>query len=174
MLSTGSEQQGQNIRVRTVFLTLTKNLGFTCIISSGMQETVNMSKNGSFFHRSSQSVGPVTSNAEVKTVSNGNERNIDFNSWKFIRSSIQLESQTTSMSPVYNTCGVTWKDISRFTDWVMFCASNLYFIIVFVVFALVIVFRNKHTHTRTHARTHARTHIYIPTIDHDLVLIALL
>ena len=39
MLSTGSEQHGQNIRVRTVCLAQDKNLGFTCIFSPGMQET---------------------------------------------------------------------------------------------------------------------------------------
>ena len=38
ILSTGSEQQGQNIRVRTVFSDPDQIFGFTCIFSPGMQE----------------------------------------------------------------------------------------------------------------------------------------
>ena len=45
ILSTGSEQQGQDIRVRPVqgqtsISDPDQNLGFTCIYSSGMQETI--------------------------------------------------------------------------------------------------------------------------------------
>ena len=36
----------------------------------------------------------------------------------------------------------SWKDISRIADWVMFTVSIVYFVVVFIVFALVTVFKD--------------------------------
>ena len=74
----------------------------------------------------------------LATKSNGGS--IDWNNWQFYKTFD--EDQPRSRTAEKAKPRVTWKDISRFIDCIMFILSIVYFVLVFVVFALVAVFRN--------------------------------
>ena len=68
-------------------------------------------------------------------------RNIDGTSnWQFHKT-FDDNQPRIGREDVANT-ELTWKDVSRVADWVMFTISIVYFVVVFTVFALLAVFKN--------------------------------
>lgn len=55
--------------------------------------------------------------------------------WKGFKQS-EVEDRSAQRIPL------TWKDISRYVDWIMLLASSVYFILVFIIFAFLTVFRD--------------------------------
>ena len=65
---------------------------------------------------------------------------VDGNNWQFHK--ILDDDQPRLKAAEKAKTKLTWKDISRIADWIMFSISILYFVVVFVVFALLAVFMN--------------------------------
>ena len=70
-----------------------------------------------------------------------NGRDLNGNNWQFRHKRFDDE-RSMSRSTEDASTSLTWKDISRIADWIMFIISIVYFVVVFVVFALVAVFRS--------------------------------
>ena len=77
-------------------------------------------------------------NRVFRTKSNGG--NMDDTNWQFHKIFDDDHSKIRSVEKAHTD--LTWKDISRIADWVMLTISIVYFVVVFVMFALMAVYRN--------------------------------
>ena len=88
-----------------------------------------------------KSLPPVRSNGAMtySRSSGGISNGESLKDWKFYPPSTGHPARPKSATD--DKPRVTWKDISRYVDWVMFIASIIYFIVVLVVFIFVTAFR---------------------------------
>ena len=83
---------------------------------------------------------PFDSNGQNYNVfrTNARGRHVDGNNWQFHKTFVDDQTKSRTAENVYTPR--SWKDLSRIADWIMFTISIGYFVVVFVVFALVAVY----------------------------------